>query len=1007
MPVNRDVLLNGRYLIVSLLGEGAMGAVYRAMDTLPDPPQPVAVKEFRLGSLPTESQVKAVKKEDKGDTAVHEDLPAGVAVPTEESKVSALKKSSTFTREKAAEQFKKEAKLLFSLDHPNLPKVSDYFEVGDDRYLVMELIEGEDLEQKLEKNGNKPMLVPQALDWVLQVAGALGYCHSKGTTHRDVKPSNIIVTGSGKAYLVDFGIARMADSGTTTMVRGKTRGFSPIEQYSSRSKIDARSDVYALGATLYTLLGGQAPEDAMERAVGAKLVPLRELNPLVSEDLEGVVLQAMDMKQENRFQSMSAFVGAIRNALPFDPSRHAPTEPMSAAGAAQVAGQSAPLPVRPVKQPIRKGRLPGWALGLIIGLGSLVMVGALLALGSMFRSGGLFNIATMTPLPSATPRPSPTPTPVPVISAQNADTIRQLQQWGKGSINSMAYAPDGSSMAIGTTLGIYLYDPVTFEQLDFIQLDYPVYGVTYSPDGATIAAGTNYGYIYIWKPGQGNLITLVGHEDTVWGVAFSPDEQTLISGSYDATIRTWDVTTGQELNVFSFNADTEAVLTVAYSSAGNRIAAAFEDNTIKLIDPVTGNILQSYTDFSDYTWALAFSPDGKYLAAACGDGQFIVWDAISGTRVISMGDDPAGYVSLAFSHAGDTIAVGSYGGNFQVWDWRNGSLLNDYFGHDDYVTNIAFSTDDSMVLTASPDKTVRLWDLQTGVTERTISTFSVPYYGLDYSPVGDRLAVGDDYGNVFFLDAETLEVVNTLQGHYGGVLSTAFSRDGRRLVTTSRDQTAIVWDANSGAQLLTLEGHTDWVREAVFSPNGQQIASASDDGTVRVWDATTGNLLDTFTGHTDYVLSVAISPDGQTLASGGADYAVYLWDVRTASELYILEGHSDWVRDVTFSPDGRLLASVSDDHTVRIWDVDSGTLLDTYAIDGSDWLYTVDYSPDGSLLAIGTDEGSLIILNASNGLELLRTVINSLQIMHIQISPDGTTIATTSTDGTVRLWGLP
>lgn len=289
MPLQPGFTLLGVYQILELLGEGGMGAVFRALDTLKIPPIAVAIKEFRLSHLPSEDDTALhVVEEVEGVTNVR--FGAGVR--------------STFTREKAANLFKREAQILHGFDHPYLPHVSAYFEVGDDRYLVMELIEGRDLDRILEDNGDAPLPEDQVLAWTNQVLDALAYCHAHEIVHRDIKPANIVVNLQGDAYLVDFGIARVLNDASQPQVIGRTAGFSPYEQYVRRGIIDARSDIYALGATLYNLLTGQVPLLATERMDdGVELPPIRQLVPAVSTKLETVVMRALQMQPEQRYQS--------------------------------------------------------------------------------------------------------------------------------------------------------------------------------------------------------------------------------------------------------------------------------------------------------------------------------------------------------------------------------------------------------------------------------------------------------------------------------------------------------------------------------------------------------------------------------------------------------------------------------------------------------------------------------------------------------------------------------
>ncbi len=314
MTVKIGDILIGRYQIETLLGEGGMGAVYKAVDTFPRQPVTVALKEFRLGLLPSEDETQLHAEDD----------------------LTQLKKSpgarSTFTRQKAGQQFKQEAQILHDFDHPNLPKVKDYFAIGEDRFLVMELIEGLDLEKKLLQEDSPSPLEKDVLGMAHQILEALSYCHARHIIHRDVKPANVIADEKGRVVLVDFGIARIFEENAQTIVRGRTSYFSPPEQYSRRGQIDERSDIYSFGATMYNLLTGQPPEDAMERALGGTLVKPSDLNANISTKTEEIILKCLEMDQAKRFQNVGQVLAALDGHAP---TRSQPkTEIRKAAGTA-------------------------------------------------------------------------------------------------------------------------------------------------------------------------------------------------------------------------------------------------------------------------------------------------------------------------------------------------------------------------------------------------------------------------------------------------------------------------------------------------------------------------------------------------------------------------------------------------------------------------------------------------------------------------------------------------
>ena len=248
-------LLNNRYQILELLNEGGMGTVYRAHDN-------------NLNIL------VAIKKNIRAWS-------------------------------KAQEQFIQEARLLARLSHRNLPRVTDFFTNDTDQYLVMDFVEGRDLAETLQHSS--PLSERKILPWIIQICEALAYLHlqSPPIFHRDIKPANIKIRTDEQVMLVDFGIAKVAtedDLKTTTGAKGVTRGYSPPEQYRSGGT-DGRSDIYALGATLYHLLTGQKPPESID-LYETPLVPPRKINPYLSSDVERVILKAMCILPEQRFQTV-------------------------------------------------------------------------------------------------------------------------------------------------------------------------------------------------------------------------------------------------------------------------------------------------------------------------------------------------------------------------------------------------------------------------------------------------------------------------------------------------------------------------------------------------------------------------------------------------------------------------------------------------------------------------------------------------------------------------------
>jgi serine/threonine-protein kinase len=238
-------------------------------------------------------------------------------------------KENLNNHEEAQRQFRREAVLLAHLRHPHLPQVLDYFiEPGGHQYLVMEYVPGENLQEVIRSKG--PLPVQEAVACVDQIMQAVAYMHGQRNPenghrrpiiHRDIKPANIKRTPEGRYLLVDFGIAKqnsLTVQVTAVSARALTPGYAPIEQYGAGT--DERSDIYALGATLYALLTGKTPPSSIDLAAGAPLPPLRSHNSKISADLARAVERAMKLNAGERFANIDEMYAAITGrAIPTTP----------------------------------------------------------------------------------------------------------------------------------------------------------------------------------------------------------------------------------------------------------------------------------------------------------------------------------------------------------------------------------------------------------------------------------------------------------------------------------------------------------------------------------------------------------------------------------------------------------------------------------------------------------------------------------------------------------------
>ncbi|MDO5497979.1 MAG: serine/threonine-protein kinase, partial [Alistipes sp.] len=283
--LEKTTLSSGKYVILSRLGEGGFGITYKAMQVGLN--KIVCIKEYFL---------------------------AGRCVRRAGTPFVEIQGDNTATYMKYQEAFVKEARMLSDFHHPNIVNVTDVFSENNTSYMVMDFIEGMSLQKIVDDNG--PLSYPQAVNYMAQIASAVGYVHQRHVLHRDIKPDNIMITADHKAILIDFGSAREFEhdktQAHTSMI---THGYAPTEQYTTKSRKGSYTDIYAIGATLYFVLTGQVPMEAGARLT-EKMTEPRVLNHSIPPEANRTILKAMQIKAENRHQTIDEFMDDLRNVKP-------------------------------------------------------------------------------------------------------------------------------------------------------------------------------------------------------------------------------------------------------------------------------------------------------------------------------------------------------------------------------------------------------------------------------------------------------------------------------------------------------------------------------------------------------------------------------------------------------------------------------------------------------------------------------------------------------------------
>ena len=570
-------------------------------------------------------------------------------------------------------------------------------------------------------------------------------------------------------------------------------------------------------------------------------------------------------------------------------------------------------------------------------------------------------------------------------------TAKDYTQWhlpkeakariGKGWISSnIAFSPDNNLLAVGTSIGAWIYDAQTGKELNLFtgHIDV-VSSLAFSPDGKTLATGGGYddNTVRLWDVNTGaHKMTLTGHTSWVNSVAFSPDGSTLASaGGYrDYTVRLWSVGTGKLKATLAGHIG--GVESIAFSPDGKTLASGgdYNDRTVQLWDVETGKLKTSLIGHTDDISSIAFSPDGQILATGGGrvDATVRLWHVAS--LFPGTGGDP-----------GEPKAI--------------------LTGHTHGVNSVAFSPDGKVLASGSSD-TICLWDTTSGTY---ITTLANGAGSVVFSSDGYQLASSSGSGIILW-DTVSLRQRLTITGHLSPVSTIAFSPDSRTLASGSWDRKVRLWDTATGNNKTTLIGHISDIAAVSFSPDGKTLASGGSwyDPTIRLWDTASGTHKGTLIGHRRRIGSITFSSDSKTLVSAGDDHKICLWDVATGYHQATLSWHNTNGRaSLVFSLDGHTLA-IGGRTGIRLWDTTSRPYKVRWSIATS--AESFDFSPNGQTLASGKKDGTVLLWDAISGnvKAVLRGHTDYLGVGGVAFSSDSRTLASTGwhEDKTIRLWDV-
>ena len=1026
-------VLAGRYRIVSILGRGAMGEVYRADD------------------LKLSLQV-ALKF-----------LPESFEADAERLRL-----------------LLEEVRLARSITHPNICRVYDVGEAEGHPFLSMEYIDGEDLATLLRRIGRLPQ--DKAAEIGLELCRGLEAAHQEGVLHRDLKPANLMIDGYGRARITDFGLAGLV-GGTS---RGGTPAYMAPEQLIGEPST-VKSDLYALGLVLYELFTGHRPYDASSpgelarrRSEGAPPSPsklIRGFDPA----LERAILRCLELEPEARPASARSIATVLEQEAAFawrpEPGRVIPQRRhweverrlgQGGFGEVWLAWHRKTAERRVFKFCYDAQKLQALQREITLfrllkkELGDRDDIARILDwsfeeppyfLEAEYTVGG--NLAEWSEAAGGVEK-------IPLddrleIIAQLAEALAAAHSVGVlhkdvKPGNVLIYAGgDGRPRMRLADFGIgqatdeerLVEAGITVQGLTRTGADAgtPLYRAPELVEGkaATVQADIYAVGVMLYQVVVGDLFRALGpgwerdvddellREDIAAAVDLDPRRRLGNALRIAERLRALPERRGRRRSEERARQEAERARS-ALESSRRRLRWGSAALLVTLILAATLAFL-----------ALAIKREARRADREARRAEEQARRAQDIARVAVAGEwlprDPtrAALVLLEVERPAETAYALS-----KMRDVLSRELaVRILRGHEDWVYTAAWSPTGEHLVTASQDGTARLYHLDGETPPTVLAGHEGTVWSASFSPDGRRVVTTSEDGTARIwpvrssvaehisaghISAGHISASHILAGHDGNVWTASFSPDGERLVTASQDGTARIWqvgadgaddgtdDGAAAREPVVLAGHEENVWSVAWSPDGRFIATASRDGTARLWDAgrsaTPAREAAVLAGHDGAVLQVAFSPDGKRLVTASEDGTARVWSVASpgVGRPQILRGHTGAVERAFWSPDGRRIATASRDGTGRIYTLERRREPPVVLGHHGGRVNDVVWSPDGERVATASHDGAVRVWAADGRGAPVVFDGHDGWIYDVGWSADGAWISSASQDGTVRIW---
>ncbi len=479
------------------------------------------------------------------------------------------------------------------------------------------------------------------------------------------------------------------------------------------------------------------------------------------------------------------------------------------------------------------------------------------------------------------------------------DAIARL---GKGRIQHMLYSPDGNVLAVVTSIGIWLYDTKTYQELNLLPIPIhknrgmapKIINTTYSADGQTLISEINENIVILWD-------VTSGKNREIWkgdGVYFDLDRKTFTIKKENTTIQLYQETK-KDLE-YTLKANQEKTVSVAISPDGQTFAITDDhDLAVRIRDAHTRKLRKQIIGYKEFFYwdRISLSPDGKTLATLRAVNPIRVWDVTTGNLKKTLTGykvsqrrnphynlvryaDHSVVDSVAFSPDGKTLANGGRDGKIHLWNIDSGKLKKTLLEHQGFINGLAFSPDGKFLASGSEDGLILMWNLETGTHEVFLAERMGSISCVSFNRDGSMLAGGNTDGNIHLFDVATGNPKITFTGHISEISQVLFSPDDDMIASASYDGSIRLWDIHTGKSQMTLSTPKEhfW-GGLLFADNGKLFAVRGEFEFIHIWNVTDGQYKKILMGHTSFTRYFSMSANRQTLASSNADGTILFWDL--------------------------------------------------------------------------------------------------------------------------------